>query len=111
LETHTVNAETFDRLSAKKSKKIDQPKLDKNKSNLHKILCSKTNKKKSMIIPEPENICHGIQKKNTRNICSKDNTKGISLSKKKLTESVSTLNKGSEVKNVGNKFVNRPPFK
>jgi len=111
LETHSVNTETFDRLSADISKTIDQPKLDKKKSNLHKILCSKTNKKKSIIIPEPENICHGIQKQYTRNICSKDNTKDISLSKKMLTESVSTLSKGSEVKNVGNKFVNRPPFK
>jgi len=85
--------------------------LAKNKSNSHKILSSKTNKKKSIIIPEPENICHGIQKQNTRYICSKDNTKDNSLSKKMLMESVSTLSKGSEAKNVGNRFVNRPPFK
>ncbi|KAL4136034.1 hypothetical protein QTP88_007606 [Uroleucon formosanum] len=114
LETQSVNSGTFDRLSADISKKIDQPKLDKRKLNLHKILCSNTNKKKSIIVPKPENICHGIQKHNTRNICSKDdtkNTKNIPPSKQMLTESVSTLNKGSEVKNVGNKFVNRPPFK
>ncbi|XP_001951953.2 MAPK/MAK/MRK overlapping kinase-like [Acyrthosiphon pisum] len=109
LETHSINAEIFDRLSADISKKIDQPpKLDKKKSNLHNILRSKTNKKISITIPESENICHGIQRQNTHNICSKDNTKDISLSKKMLTESVSTL---SKVKNVGNKFVNRPPFK
>ncbi|KAL4105214.1 hypothetical protein QTP88_020479 [Uroleucon formosanum] len=113
VQTHSVNVETSDRLSTDISQKIDQPKLDKWKSNLHKILCSKTNIKKSIIIPEPENILHGNRKQNSHNIiiCSKDNTKDISPLKQVLTESISTLNKGSVKKNIRNKFVNRPPFK
>jgi len=112
LQTHSVNTETFDRLSAEISKKIDRPKLDKKKSNMHKILCSKTNLKNSIINPEPENIHIGNRKQNIRNIIySKDNTKDISSSKQMFTTSVSTLNKGSVIKNVRNKFVNRPPFK
>jgi len=112
MQTHSVNAETFDKLSADIIQQIDQPKLDKRKTNSNKILCSKTNIKKSIIIPEPENIHHGNRKQNTRNIiCSKDNTKDISPSKKLFTESISTLNKGSVIKNNRNKFVNRQPFK
>jgi len=110
LQTHSVNTEILDRLSAEINQKMNQPKLDKRKSNSHKILCSKTNIKKT-IIPEPENIRHGNRNKNTRNLFSKDNTKDISPSKQILTTSVSTLNKGSVTKNVRNKFVNRPPFK
>jgi len=96
VQTRSVNAEKSNRLSVDISHKIVQPKLDKRKSNLHKIACSKTNIKKSLIIPEPENILHGNRKQNTHYIiCLKDNTtKDISLSKQMLTESVSTLNKG-----------------
>ncbi|XP_015364472.1 PREDICTED: uncharacterized protein LOC107162199, partial [Diuraphis noxia] len=112
LQTHSVNAETFDRLSAEINQNIDQSKLDKRKSNLHKILCSKTNLQNSMIIPEPENIRIENRKQNIRSItCSKDNTKDISPSKQMLTTSVSALNKSSVIRNVRNKCVNRPPFK
>ncbi|CAI6357203.1 unnamed protein product [Macrosiphum euphorbiae] len=113
VQTHSVNAETPNRLSADISQKIDQPKLDKRKSNLHKKSCSKANIKKSIIIPEPENILHGNRKQNTHNIiCSKDNTKDINFpSKQMLTKSVPTLNKGSVIKNIRNKFVNRQPFR
>jgi len=103
-----VDAKTFDTLSTDIIQKIDQPKLDKRKTNSNKILCSKTKKKKS--IPEPENILHGNRKQNTRNIIRpKDNTKH-SL-KQILTESVSQLNKCPVIKIVKNKRVNRPPFK
>ncbi|CAI6357632.1 unnamed protein product [Macrosiphum euphorbiae] len=112
VQSHSVNAETSNRLSADISQTIDQRKLDKRKSSLHKISCSKTNIKKSIVNPEPENILHGNRKQNTHNIiCSKDNTKDISSSKQLLTESVSTLNKGSVIKNIKNKFVKRQPFK
>jgi len=65
-----------------------------------------------MIIPEPENIRIGNRKQNIRSItCLKDTKKDISPSKQMLTTSVSALNKGSVVRNVRNKCVNRPPFK
>ncbi|KAE9544145.1 hypothetical protein AGLY_001834 [Aphis glycines] len=109
LLTHSGNAEIFDRLSDI-SQKIEHVKLDKNKSNSHKIY-SKVNIKKAIIISEPENIHLVNRKQNPSNKCSKDNTKNISPVKQMLTTSVSTLNRGSVIKNVRNKLVNRPPFK
>lgn len=104
--TRSGNAEIFDRLSDI-SQKIEHVKLDKNKSNSHKIY-SKVNIKR--VIPEPENIHPVNRKQNPSNKCSKDNTKNISPVKQMLTTSVSTLNRASVI-NIRNKLVNRPPFK
>lgn len=107
--TRSGNAEIFDRLSDI-SQKIEHVKLEKNKSNSHKTY-SKVNIKKAIIIQEPENIHPVNRKQNPSNKCPKDNTKNISPVKQMLTTSVSTLNRGSVIKNVRNKLVNRPPFK
>ncbi|XP_060848458.1 MAPK/MAK/MRK overlapping kinase-like [Rhopalosiphum padi] len=109
LQTRSGNAEIFDRLSDI-SQKIEQTKLDKNKSNSNKI-CSKVNMKKSIIIQEPENTYQENKKPNPSNKYSKTNTKDIPSVKQMLTTSVSTLNKGSVIKIVKNKLVNRPPFR
>jgi len=111
LQTHSIDAKTVDKSSADIIQKIDQPEIDKRKLNSDKISCSKTNIRKS-IITEPEHILHGNRKQNTDNkVCSKENTKNISSLKQILTEPVSQLNKGSVIKIVRNKCVNRPPFK
>ena len=57
VQTRSVNAEKSNRLSVDISQKIEQPKLDKRKSNLHKTSCLKTNiKKVKMIIDEIKSI-------------------------------------------------------
>ncbi|XP_025191092.1 MAPK/MAK/MRK overlapping kinase-like [Melanaphis sacchari] len=108
VQTRPENIETFDRLSDI-IQKIEQPKLDKNNSNSHKIY-SNINIK-STTIPKPENIHQKNRKQKPSNKCSKDNIKDIPPVKQMLTTSVSALNKGSVIKKVRNKFVNRPPFK
>lgn len=67
--------------------------------------------KKSIIIQEPENTYQENKKPNPSNKYSKTNTKDIPSVKQMLTTSVSTLNKGSVIKIVKNKLVNRPPFR
>ncbi|KAL5239270.1 hypothetical protein ACI65C_006680 [Semiaphis heraclei] len=80
-------------------------------NNLSKIE-QNTNLQNSMITLEPENVRIENLKQNIRSItCPKDNTEDISPSKQMLTTSVSALNKGSVIRNVRNKCVNRPPFK
>ncbi|XP_008179165.1 MAPK/MAK/MRK overlapping kinase-like [Acyrthosiphon pisum] len=91
VQTHSENTETSANiLSADINQEIDQPKLDKRKSNTHKISCSKTNMKKSIVIPDPENILDRNLKQNTRKL---------------------QLTKCSVIKFVRNKCVDRPPFK